>query len=126
MKSRCNNPRHKHFQHYGGRGITVCPEWDGFEQFLADMGHRPSPKHSLDRIDNDGNYEPSNCRWALHQIQMSNKSTTVRLTYDGRTESLAEWGRLTNIPADTLRARLKRYGWSVEKTLTTAVASKEA
>lgn len=73
MHRRCIYPCHEQFRNYGGRGIKVCSRWQSFDAFLADMGPRPSPKHSIDRIDNDGNYEPNNCRWALPAEQSLNK-----------------------------------------------------
>lgn len=73
MRQRCNNPTGRDYPDYGGRGIKVCSRWDHFILFLHDMGLRPSPEHSLDRINNDGNYEPSNCRWATKSEQMSNR-----------------------------------------------------
>lgn len=73
MKDRCLNPRNSRYRHYGGRGITVCPQWvNSFEQFLADVGEKPSPELSIDRIDNDGNYEPGNVRWATKSQQSAN------------------------------------------------------
>lgn len=72
MKQRCTDPKHKSFNDYGGRGITVCDRWQDYKNFLADMGRKPSPRHSIDRSDNNGNYEPSNCRWALPLEQRLN------------------------------------------------------
>lgn len=76
MKQRCYNTTHRQYVHYGGRGITICDEWlglDGFENFILDMDWRPSDRHSLDRVNNDGNYEPSNCRWATKSQQQTNR-----------------------------------------------------
>jgi hypothetical protein len=73
MLTRCRNPRNARYKDYGGRGITVCEAWRSFEAFLADMGRRPSPAHSLDRRENDGNYEPGNCRWATPEEQANNR-----------------------------------------------------
>lgn len=87
MKARCLNNNWPTFEYWGGRGIEICDRWlgeNGFVNFLADMGYRPSPKHSLDRIDNDGNYEPSNCRWTIEAVQKRNTRRNKRIEYNGK------------------------------------------
>jgi len=123
MLDRCRNPNNQAYKNYGGRGIKVCERWQSFENFLADMGDRPVG-YQIDRIDNDGDYEPGNCRWATVEQQLNNTRTNVNLTLNGETHTLAEWSRITGIGWFTLRARLK-YGWSPERTLTEPVKSKE-
>jgi hypothetical protein len=92
MRKRCLNPRNHAYDRYGGRGITICDRWlSGFENFRADMGPRPSPRHSLDRIDNHGPYSPDNCRWATGEEQCNNRRSTRLLTAEGRTMGLKEW-----------------------------------
>lgn len=106
MKRRCTNPQCRAYPRYGGRGITVCDRWlHSFENFYADMGPRPSPKHSIDRIDNDRGYSPDNCRWADSSEQGYNTRDTTMLTHDGRTLNLAEWSKETGIPVKLLRSR---------------------
>lgn len=117
MITRCTNPRAKQFGTHGARGIRVCEHWREFENFLADMGERPSMKHSIDRIDNDGHYEPGNCRWATIEVQNNNTRHNKRLTFDGRTLNVKQWSRETGINYTTLHDRLNR-GWSVERALT--------
>jgi len=119
MKSRCNNPSFIEFDKYGGRGITVCEKWSkSFEAFITDVGPRPSPQHSLDRINNNGNYEPGNVRWATRIQQMNNTSRTRLLTLNGKTQGLCLWAYELGVRPKTLRKRLK-IGWSDEDILTT-------
>ena len=109
MKERCLNSKNKGFPGYGGRGITVCDRWkNSFENFIADMGSRPSARHSLDRIDNDRGYEPGNCRWATPEEQQGNRRTCVRLTLNGETTHLAEWSRRLGVPDYMISARIKK------------------
>jgi hypothetical protein len=121
MKRRCLLPTVKEYSRYGGRGIRVCSAWlESFVTFLSDMGPRPSPQHSLDRVNNDGNYEPSNCRWATRSEQGRNKRTNVVVEFQGQSACLAEWSDIVHIPAGVLSARL-RAGWSIEDALTRPV-----
>lgn len=119
LRQRCLNPRAKSFDNYGGRGVTVCDRWnESFQAFIDDMGARPSPYHSIDRIDNDGPYEPKNCRWAEMRVQLRNRRTNSMLTFLGRTQTVTDWAAELGIAAPTLDARLQR-GWSLEKALST-------
>lgn len=121
MKSRCYYPKNISYRNYGGRGIKVCDRWrDSFEAFLEDMGKRPSTRHTLDRIDSNGHYEPSNCRWATYTEQLRNRKTVKLLTFNGATKCIPEWADELGISASKIRARLKR-GWTVENALTESV-----
>jgi len=117
MLQRCQNPAHKEFHHYGGRGIAVDERWQVFENFYEDMGARPEGT-SLDRIDNERGYSPDNCRWATPYEQQQNRRNNVRYTVNGRTKVLAEWLRETGLPSSTVQNRLRR-GWSIHRALTT-------
>jgi hypothetical protein len=122
MIDRCTDSKRHDWHRYGGRGITVCQRWrNSYESFFADMGPRPSPQHSIDRIDNDGNYEPGNCRWATTLEQGSNKSNNRLLTFDGQTLTIAQWARKLGIPVGTLNLRISHYNWPVERALTQPV-----
>jgi hypothetical protein len=119
MKQRCNYAKTPGYENYGGRGITVCQKWlTSFEAFYQDMGPRPSDKHSLDRIDTNGHYEPGNCRWATWGEQQNNTRHNVRLTFRGETLTAAQWAARTGMSAFTIYARVER-GWPVERILTT-------
>ena len=122
IRYRCNNVEGISYHRYGGRGIKVCEEWDNFETFKEDMGKRPSKSHSIDRIDNDGDYCPDNCRWATSKEQANNRKSNRYLEFLGVNKTLTEWSEEVKISTQTLNCRLKR-GWSIEKTLTTTVKS---
>lgn len=120
---RCENKRSLHFDKYGGRGIRVCDRWrESFENFLADMGPKPTPKHSLDRIDVNGHYEPGNCRWATQTEQMRNTRSNRRLTFRGETLPMSEWAERLELDPSLVRARVDRLGWTVERALTEPAA----
>jgi hypothetical protein len=118
MKSRCINPNVKSFHRYGSRGIRVCDRWlNSFENFLDDMGPRPSPQHSLDRYpDNDGNYEPGNCRWATIEEQAGNRSNSGIVSFSGEKLTVRELSRRTGIPYPRLKNRIAR-GWPIERAI---------
>lgn len=118
MKARCYNPRCIRYPRYGGRGIVVCERWlHSFENFLADMGERPKGM-TIDRIDNNGNYEPNNCRWATYKQQANNSSNARPLTFNGETLCLSDWAKAKGFKAATIRGRLRK-GWTVEQALET-------
>lgn len=120
MRSRCLNPNSTRAHRYNARGISCQPDWALFENFLRDMGEPPQG-FSLDRIDNDGNYTRSNCRWADLPQQANNRSSNHRITINGTTMTIAEWGRASGIPAHTLYNRVYR-GWPPEDLLLPAGA----
>ena len=114
MKDRCYNEDHIRYHRYGGRGIKVCERWltGGFAVFLKDMGEKPSPEHSLERKDHDGDYSPENCCWASPTEQARNKSSTRWVEIDNQTMSLAEAvERFSSVAYTTVRMRIQR-GWS--------------
>lgn len=119
MIKRCTNPNHKSYHNYGDRGITVCDRWlHSFENFYLDMGPRPSDLHEIDRINNNGNYEPSNCRWVTKEEQMNNTRHNVIVSYKDKQYTIAQLAKECGIEYETLRRRLSR-GWSVERSVET-------
>lgn len=121
MRTRCLCPTNSSFVDYGGRGIGICARWNDFAAFLEDMGERPSAKHSIDRIDVNGDYGPGNCRWATSSVQSNNKRNTVMLTAQGRTRPLSEWSADTGVDRVLMWIRVFRLRWSHEKAIFTPV-----
>jgi hypothetical protein len=115
MLSRCRNPKDKKHPHYGGRGIKVCVEWESFSTFRRDMGPRPFGT-TLGRKDNDGNYEPGNCRWETPTQQSRNRSNTVTVAVHGMTRTATEWDQALGYKPGTVYGRLRR-GWSPERAV---------
>lgn len=120
MRQRCSNPMSPDFKNYGARGISVCERWDDFANFLADMGERPDEK-TLERRNNDGNYEPGNCLWEGRLAQARNRSFVRPLTLNGRTQLLTDWASELGTKPNTISMRIDAYGWTVERALTTPV-----
>lgn len=118
MLDRCRNKNSPGFHRYGGRGISVCDEWAGsFLAFIKDIGERPSSHHSIDRIDNDGDYCPSNCRWATSKQQSRNRADNRIIEFNGRSQTLYQWAEETGLNNSTISGRI-RNGWPIEKALT--------
>ncbi len=111
MRGRCNTPSHASFQRYGARAITICARWNEFANFLSDMGRRPTPQHTIERVDNDAGYSKDNCIWATRKTQGRNHSGNHRITYRGVTRCIAEWAEERGMPASVLSGRLSR-GWT--------------
>lgn len=121
MRGRCSNPKYRHFKCYGGRGITVCQRWNSFARFLKDMGY-PKSGQTLDRINNNGNYSPENCRWASRKQQANNRRTTRLLTFYNKTMSLSAWSMEMGLSKCAVGARLKA-GWSIKRALAPSKSS---
>ena len=121
MKERCNTPSCSPYKRYGGRGITYCEEWEKFEPFMEwALNNGYNDNLSIDRIDPDGNYEPSNCRWVSWKVQGNNRSNNRVLTYKGESHTISEWAQITGIKSSTIQARLRR-GCTIEEVLETPV-----
>jgi hypothetical protein len=119
MMKRCYQPNNISYKNCGGRGITVCQQWHEFTNFFADMGERPVGK-TLDRIDNNGNYEPGNCRWATPKEQSQNSRQPRFITYAGETMNLTEWSARLGMSLSNFSRRLRR-GWTIERAITEPV-----
>lgn len=118
MKIRCFKKTSPYYKNYGARGITVCDRWkNSFHNFYQDMGPKPGPEHSLDRIENDGNYEPGNCRWATMIEQNNNRRNSNLFLFRGSYASIAMIARLTGIPQPTLVSRVKRMKLSIDEAV---------
>lgn len=125
MIQRCRNKNHPYYKDYGGRGISVCEEWIGTEGFIRfnewAMSNGYQENLTLDRIDNDKGYSPDNCRWVGWDVQANNKRSNAYYEYNGEKHTIAEWARLYGIKETTLRMRLNKRGWDIEKALTREV-----
>lgn len=122
IRRRCNSANRPDHGRYGGRGIVVCQRWmESFQNFLADMGKRPSPRHSIERDDNDGPYSPDNCRWATASEQQRNKRNNRMLTHEGRTMCLAAWAEAIGVKSSIIWSRIFSYKWTVARALTEPV-----
>ncbi len=123
MMKRCYDKKHPFYNNYGKRGIDVCDRWHVYANFLADMEKKPSKKHTIERIDNDKGYTPSNCRWATRQEQARNRSYQRRITVNGVTKLLIEWCNETGLNHPTIIKRLAR-GWTPERAILTPGSGK--
>lgn len=119
LRRRCNDARRPDFYRYGGRGIKVCERWSVFANFLADMGEKPGPEYSIERIDNDGNYEPSNCKWSTAAEQSNNRRSNQLISFRGQTKTITEFATQHGLKPGTLLGRIKS-NWDVELALTKA------
>jgi hypothetical protein len=120
MKARCYYEKDKNYKYYGGRGIIVCERWvNSFDNFVSDMGEAPTKKHSIDRIDVDGNYEPTNCRWATMTVQIRNRRNSFKVSHNGETLTLKEWGERLGLKYKTINHRVNGLGWDILEAITT-------
>ncbi len=125
MIDRCTNKNVRNYKDYGGRGISICNRWLSFENFYKDMGPKPKKSMSIDRIDNNGNYESSNCRWATQKEQCNNKRGNNIINYNGKTQTMTQWAEEIGIKLPTLHKRITKYGWSIKKAIETPTKTLE-
>ena len=116
IKNRCSNSNTKDYKDYGGRGIEVCERWLSFENFFEDMGLKPSPCHSIDRVDNEKGYYKENCKWSTMKEQCGNRRSNRWITFNGKTQIVTDWAKELHINEKTLYSRLGA-GWSIEESL---------
>lgn len=121
MVRRCTDPKSSGYEYYGGRGIKVCDRWMKYDNFYKDMHPSYEEGLTIDRIDVNGDYEPSNCKWSSMKEQVINRRCTKMYTYNGETMTLMDWARKTGIKQQTLYSRINNYGYSIEKALTEKV-----
>ena len=122
MRGRCNKPKNNEYARYGGRGVTVCDRWqNSFESFIEDMGVKPTPKHSIERVDGNGNYDPENCRWVTPTAQARNRRSNVVVEWNGERKILIEWSEQVGIKYATLRRRIVELGWPINEAMTSPV-----
>ena len=122
MVGRCGSTKSEVYKYYGGKGIKVCPLWrNSFSAFLKDMGRKPSPTHTVDRINGDGDYEPSNCRWATREEQARNRKNTRKIKWKDREWYAGDLAAEYGITRNVLNLRVYKYGWDLEKALTTPI-----
>lgn len=120
MKKRCYSKSHVAYDRYGGKGIVVCTRWlgePGFRNFLEDMGERPSQFHTLDRINNDGNYEPGNCRWSTKSEQAYNRKPKILLSAFGESLTIQKWSERFGVTPNAIHYRIRK-GWDIERAVT--------
>lgn len=118
MRTRCRNKNTPDYHRWGGRGISICSEWDTFDRFYKDMGGRPKGM-TLDRIDNGKGYYKENCQWADRNVQANNRRSNRIISFAGADLTVAQWARITGIKSNTIRSRLDIYNWPLEKALST-------
>ncbi len=120
MKQRCHNPKSKRYPEWGGRGIVVCEQWrKSFEVFISDIGNRPSSQHQIERINNNGNYEPGNVKWATRSEQARNKRNNRLFDANGMSMTIPAWSEMFGVKQGVIANRLYRLGWSVEDAVKT-------
>lgn len=125
MRNRCRNKKNKNYSLYGGRGISICSEWNDYLLFKKwALANGYCSDLTLDRINVNGDYEPDNCRWVTQQQQCRNKRDNHLITFDGVTRTMAEWSEITGIPYHTLKSRINRYGFTIDEALTLPVNAK--